>query len=130
MLMRHYQKLAERTSATKTSEGRDACRHRLVHHRREIRLLHGVMGLCTEAGEAQDQLKRVIFYGADLDVVNLAEEVGDVLWYCAEILNALDVDMSDVMEKNIAKLRARFPDKFTEGDALNRDLDEEREALE
>lgn len=46
-----------------------------------IRLLHFLMGLQTEVGEFLDQLKRHWFYGAELDVINLAEELGDLSWY-------------------------------------------------
>lgn len=94
------------------------------------RLLHAAMGLCTEAGEFTDAMKREIFYGKPVDFTNLVEEIGDVLWYVALACNALGVDMSEVMDKNIAKLRTRYPEKFTEQDAINRDLDAEREALE
>lgn len=95
-----------------------------------IRLLHAAMGMCTEAGEFQDQLKRHLFYGKPIDSVNLAEEVGDMMWYLALAANALNVDLIEVATKNIAKLKARYPDKFKEHDALNRDLDTERKILE
>jgi NTP pyrophosphatase (non-canonical NTP hydrolase) len=87
------------------------------------------MGMCTEAGEFQDQLKRSIFYGKSVDAINLAEECGDMLWYIAEALNALGISMESVMEKNIAKLKYRYPEKFNSDDALNRDLEQERKAL-
>lgn len=123
-----YQRLAERTSATASLAGQETCRSRIWN--REIRLLHGLMGLCTEAGEAQDALKRTIFYGVPLDEVNLAEEVGDLFWYCAEILNTLDVNVEEVMQKNIDKLKERFPESFNSESALNRNLEQERKALE
>lgn len=126
--LENYQKLAERTSATSSLNGREQCSARLYGD--NIRLLHGAMGLCTEAGEFQDALKRYIFYGKDADVLNLIEECGDILWYVAEILNALDVTFEEVMQKNIDKLRARYPEKFTQHRAINRDLDAENKALQ
>ena len=39
-------------------------------------LLHGAMGLCTESGEIMDALKRHIFYGSPLDILNIKEEIG------------------------------------------------------
>ncbi len=120
-----YQELAHCTE----SPVNDAMRDRFASER-TMRLMHAAMGMCTEAGEFQDQLKRHLFYGKPLDDVNLAEEVGDLLWYCALAANALGVNLADVAEKNIAKLRARYPDKFTEHDALNRDIDNERRILE
>jgi len=88
------------------------------------------MGLCTEAGEFQDELKRDIFYGKEVDLLNLVEECGDILWYVAEILNALDVTFEEVMQKNIDKLRARYPEEFTEHHAINRDLEAENKAMQ
>ena len=95
-----------------------------------IRLLHAAIGLCTESGEIQDQLKKAIFYGKPLDKVNLAEELGDLFWYMAIMSDALSVSFADIMEKNIAKLKARYGDKFTENAALNRDIPAERKILE
>ncbi len=94
------------------------------------RLLHGGIGLATEAGEFLDALKKHIFYGKDLDKVNLREEMGDIFWYCAIIADELDVDFKDVMERNITKLKARYGEKFTEEKANSRDLKTEREILE
>jgi NTP pyrophosphatase (non-canonical NTP hydrolase) len=93
-------------------------------------LLHASMGLVTEAGEFQDMLKKHIYYGRELDEVNLKEEIGDVLWYCAIALEALGTDFESVMQTNIDKLKARYPEKFTEESANNRDLDTERQILE
>jgi uncharacterized protein YabN with tetrapyrrole methylase and pyrophosphatase domain len=62
--------------------------------------------------------------------VNLAEEMGDLFWYIAVICDALEVSFEDVMERNIAKLKARYGDKFTEHAATNRNLEEERRILE
>lgn len=95
-----------------------------------IRLLHAAIGLATEAGEIQDQLKKAIFYGKPLDKVNLEEELGDLFWYIAIMSDALGVPFENIMEKNIAKLKARYGDKFTETAALERNLEAEREILE
>lgn len=93
-------------------------------------LLHSSMGFVTEAGEFQDMLKKHLYYGRELDTVNLKEEIGDILWYCAIALTALDTDFGTVMQTNINKLKARYPEKFTEKDAIDRNLDKEREILE
>lgn len=94
------------------------------------RLLHAGIGLASEAGEVLDALKKHVFYGAELDRVNLSEEVGDIFWHCALIADELGVSFSDIMETNIAKLKLRYGDKFTEEAANNRDLEAEREVLE
>ncbi len=94
------------------------------------RLLHGGIGLATEAGEFLDALKKHVFYGKELDKVNLREEMGDIFWYCAIIADQLEVDFATVMERNITKLKARYGEKFTEQAATTRDLKTEREILE
>lgn len=126
-----YQKLASRTEPNNMAapwarlHPLDQC-----HSPVNMRLLHAAFGIQTEGGEFTDQLKRHVFYGKELDKVNLTEELGDVLWYVALACNALGIDMQDVMGRNIAKLQARFPEKFTEENALERDLDSERGILE
>jgi NTP pyrophosphatase (non-canonical NTP hydrolase) len=97
---------------------------------KQIDLLHAAIGMQTEAAEFSDMLKKHLFYGKPLDKVNLAEELGDQLWYVAMALRALDTDFETVMERNIAKLKARYPDKFTEDLAENRNLLKERAILE
>lgn len=96
----------------------------------KLRVLHATMGLSTEAGELLDAMKKYIFYGKSLDIVNLQEELGDIFWYAAILADACQFTFEDTMEKNIAKLKARYPNKFTEKDAVIRNLDEERRILE
>lgn len=94
-----------------------------------IRLLHAATGLCTETGEIQDNLKRHIFYGKEIDRNNLIEESGDLLWYIAIMLHTLDSSFEEAMEKNITKLRKRYGEKFSEAAALNRDIAKEQEVF-
>lgn len=96
------------------------------------RLLHALIGINTENGELQDQFKKHIFYGKPLDSINLIEELGDLMWYVALACDELSVSFDQVFERNIAKLQVRYKDacKFTETQALNRDLEKERKILE
>ena len=94
------------------------------------RLLHASLGLTTEAAEFTDALKKHIFYGKELDKVNLKEELGDILYYVAMACNVMEIDFESVMQTNIDKLSARYPDKFTEELAESRDLNKERRILE
>lgn len=94
------------------------------------RLLHAGIGLSTEAGEFMDALKKHIFYGKELDRVNLKEELGDLFWYMAIACDELDIEFEPIMVRNIEKLRARYGEKFTEEKAENRDLNRERTILE
>ncbi len=96
----------------------------------KIRLLHGAIGMVTEAGEIMDMIKKHIFYGADLDLTNLKEELGDSDWYRSIICDAAKFTIEEIWETNIAKLKSRYGEKFGETRALNRDLDKERKILE
>lgn len=93
-------------------------------------LLHAAMGCVTEAGEFMDAMKRQMIYGKDLDHTNVIEELGDLMFYVAMACNDLGVPIEHVVEKNMQKLRQRYPDKFTSERALNRDLGAERQVLE
>ena len=84
-------------------------------------LLNGVMGLCGESGEAIDIVKKHLHQGHPLDKEKLIKELGDIAWYLAETAYALDVDLDAVLEANIAKLRARYPDGFDTNKSINRD---------
>lgn len=94
------------------------------------KLMHAAMGMVTESGEFIDALKRLTIYGKGLDHTHLIEEIGDVMWYVALVCRALGVSLEDVMDRNIDKLEKRYPGKFTSEQALNRDLEAERAALE
>lgn len=108
---------------------------RLVDNPQLFRLLHACMGLATEAGECLDIVKKHIFYGKEVDLVNVEEELGDLLWYknvAISVLNEMGYHTNDeqIMVKNIAKLRARYGENFSEKAALNRNLLTERKILE
>ena len=96
----------------------------------KIRLLHAAMGMQTEAAEFTDMLKKHIFYGKPLDEVNLKEELFDMTWYMAIALDVLGYTFEEGFKTNIDKLKARYPEKFTERAATNRNLPKEREILE
>lgn len=93
------------------------------------RLLHAAIGLTTESAEILKAISSQ-FEGAGLDAINVAEEIGDLEWYKAIALDELGADEAQIRERNIAKLKARFPNKFEASRAINRDLDAERSILE
>ena len=101
-----------------------------------IRLLHHALGIGTEAGELQDPIKKYIFYGKEIDLTNIEEELGDILWYISGMIDTLrslgrGVSFEILMKRNIKKLQERRykGGKFSEEEAINRDLDAEREVL-
>ena len=83
-------------------------------------LCNGVMGLCGEAGEAIDLVKKHLYHGHPLDREALVKELGDIAWYLAETATALNVPLEEVLERNIEKLRRRYPEGFSTEDSLNR----------
>lgn len=98
MTINEYQNLALRTLNPGLSE-------------RDV-LINGVMGLCGEAGEAIDLVKKHLAQGHELDRDALVGELGDVAWYLAETAHALGVDLETVLARNIQKLERRYPQGF------------------
>jgi NTP pyrophosphatase (non-canonical NTP hydrolase) len=134
--MNNYTELAIRTEPT-DSQYEEVIKR--LQQPEVIRLLHAFMGICTESGEIVDALKKHIFYGKPLDLVNLKEEFGDLYWYLEgpgadSMANLLGTDpktlIEDIKNINIEKLQSRYPEKFDENKAINRDLDKERKILE
>jgi len=97
---------------------------------RDIDMLHAMIGVTTEAIELlQNTISILNGRSAVKDYSNIVEEMGDIYWYLAVLQKATGISEEKVKSKNIMKLRARYPEKFTTDDALNRDLDKEAEAL-
>lgn len=95
-----------------------------------VDLLHCAIGAVTESGELLDAFKKHIYYKKDLDIANITEEIGDIQFYLFNLCRLLNINIEDVYDINIAKLKARYGDKFTTEKATNRDLKTERKILE
>lgn len=96
----------------------------------DSRLLHGAIGCCTEAGELLDAVKKALFYNRRMDETNLKEEVGDLLWYIALVIDSQGWTFEDVMDRNIQKLRIRYPEQFSEQAEQDRDYNKEATVLQ
>ena len=103
---KEYQKLAMRTCS-------------IPYDDKNGRLHHAVFGLTSEAGEVAGIMQKV-FQGHEFDKEHMKKELGDCLWMIAEACEALDFDMDDVMQLNIDKLKARYPQGFTAENSLHR----------
>lgn len=93
--------------------------------------IHAGLGLCSEAGEVADALKRLQAYGKPLDLVNLKEEAGDCLWYISLLCDAAGCTLQEAAEANARKLALRKAQGM--GATVNkdeRDFPAERAALE
>ena len=75
-------------------------------------LIDAALGLTGEAGEVADIVKKSYYQGHELDFDVIVEELGDVAWYIALACQALGVSMETVLQKNIDKLRQRYPNGF------------------
>ena len=98
MTINEYQKLAMTTLNPALSE-------------KDV-LINGVMGLCGESGEAIDIVKKHLAQGHELDREHLIKELGDIAWYLAEVAYVLGVPLEEVLQRNIDKLRQRYPEGF------------------
>lgn len=116
MNLKTYQKLASRTLTKLESPLLDE--------------LHMVTGIVTESAELADAYKKHFAYKKPLDEVNCKEELGDLMWYISNLCMLKDWDIDDILDKNIKKLSARYPDKYSDHNASNRDLNVERQILE
>ena len=83
-------------------------------------LINGVMGLCGESGEAIDIVKKHLAQGHELDREKLVKELGDIAWYLAETAYALEVPLEEVLQRNINKLKARYPVGFDKEKSIHR----------
>lgn len=92
-------------------------------------VLHGVLGIATEAGELLEALRAVIQESKPIDITNFKEELGDLFWYIALLAREFGLSFEDIQRSNIAKLRTRYPNKFTEFDANHRNLEAEKDSL-
>jgi NTP pyrophosphatase (non-canonical NTP hydrolase) len=80
-------------------------------------LANFALGLTGEAGEVADAIKKHLFHGRELDRDHIAKELGDVLWYLSMLANTLGFEFAELAEKNVAKLKARYPDGFSVADS-------------
>ena len=108
MTINEYQKLAMTTLNPKLSE-------------KDI-LINGVMGLCGESGEAIDIVKKHLAQGHELDREHLIDELGDIAWYLADTAQVLGVTLEEVLERNIYKLKNRYPEGFETQKSLEREV--------
>ena len=76
------------------------------------RLLTASVGMCAEAGEFTEVVKKIIFQGKPVNEENLfhlKRELGDIMWYVAQACMGLGTSLDEIMEMNVDKLVARYP---------------------
>ena len=79
------------------------------------RVLTAAIGISAEGGEFAEIVKKCIFQGKPMDddaQYHMKRELGDIMWYIAQACIALGISLEDVLDTNIQKLEARYPDGF------------------
>lgn len=89
------------------------------------RILYPALGLAGEAGEVANKVKKFIRDGADKESfevkkVEIAAEIGDVLWYCAALAHDLGFNLSEIAAENYSKLSGRSQRGTIGGDGDDR----------
>tara|TARA_A100001035_G_C27639617_1_gene433922 strand:+ start:266 stop:667 length:402 start_codon:yes stop_codon:yes gene_type:complete len=77
------------------------------------RLLTASVGMCAEAGEFTEVVKKIVFQGKPVNEDNLfhlKRELGDIMWYVMQACMGLDTDLNEIIEMNVEKLASRYPD--------------------
>ena len=87
-------------------------------------IIYPALGLVNEAGEVAGKIKKV-FRDKDGQINEetrqaLKAELGDVLWYIAQVATELNLSMDEIAEHNIAKLYDRLERGKIHGDGDNR----------
>jgi NTP pyrophosphatase (non-canonical NTP hydrolase) len=100
-----YQKLAMTTAS-------DTSKQNLI--------LNGVMGLCGEAGECIDIVKKHMFQGHELNREKLIDEASDCFWYLAAVATGLGITLEEIALYNVEKLKKRYPEGFDADKSQNR----------
>lgn len=117
-----YQKLAMRTNDGKASD-------RLIGKMQEYDMkfsseqsnkenvdiggiFNACLGLSGEVGEFNDMIKKWVFHEKELDMEHAKKEAGDILWYVVMLCESFGWNMEEIMQMNVDKLKARYPEGF------------------
>lgn len=88
-------------------------------------VLYAAIGICGEAGEVSELIKKYAYHGHAIDREHLARELGDVLWYVSYMADLFGYSLGEIMAMNQEKLAKRYPDgKFDEERSRNRKEDD------
>ena len=84
-------------------------------------VLYAAIGMCGEAGEVSELIKKYAYHGYTIDTEHLARELGDVLWYVTYMAHLFGYSLGEIMAMNQEKLAKRYPDgKFDAERSQNR----------
>ena len=87
------------------------------------RIMTAAIGISAEGGEFAEIVKKCIFQGKPMDddaQYHMKRELGDIVWYVVQACIALGISLEDVIDTNIQKLEARYPEGFESFRSENR----------
>ena len=91
----------------------------------KLNVLYAAIGMCGEAGEVSELVKKYEYHGHAIDTEHLARELGDVLWYVSYMADLFGYSLGKIMAMNQEKLAKRYPDgKFDADRSRNRKEDD------
>lgn len=96
----------------------------------KLPLVEVAMGLTTESNEIVYNIQKAMFRNQEVDVPNIKEELGDLMWYVGELINRLDLNFNDILNLNIQKLAKRYSNGFDPKESQERNTQEERKIFE
>jgi NTP pyrophosphatase (non-canonical NTP hydrolase) len=70
--------------------------------------MHAALGICGEAGELADAIKKEVVYNREPDRKNIVEELGDLKFYIRKVQNLYDITDQEIDDKNADKLSIRY----------------------
>ena len=105
MTAKEYQELAARTINEELSD--------------KEKLLHALHGMAAEVGEIHSMYQK-LYQGHKFNSNEMMKELGDLLWFIAEYCTVFGWNLEYVMQMNIVKLEARYPEGFSEEKSVNR----------
>tara|TARA_R100001443_G_scaffold117405_1_gene142248 strand:+ start:2643 stop:3047 length:405 start_codon:yes stop_codon:yes gene_type:complete len=77
------------------------------------KLTTAALGITAEAGEFAEIVKKIFLQGKpyeEANIIHMKKELGDIMWYIAQACMALDTDFDELMQMNVDKLSARYPE--------------------
>lgn len=84
------------------------------HTDRKDEVLNWSIGLCEECGEVMNHIKHYCWGNEPINDIEIAKEIGDVLWYLSALCTVLNLDLDTVAQLNMRKLEHRFGGEFSE----------------
>ncbi len=103
MNLKQYQKLVHRTAGNMMNDD-------------DKQIMNWGLGIAGEAGDVAGCIKETVGHKND-QTAGTRENLGDTMWYIAEICNFYGWDLNEILEENIEKLKKRYPNGFEFGRA-------------